>query len=1330
MARVRSGPNPIILLACLVVLVLVGGTAGLYFLFSNPEDSSPAGLDPTRDIPVALPAETQSVVTDKAAGLGERVEVGLPTPGISNQETPLPELPWQADGLTDIERVVDSSLRRIQDTAPEAAIVLASLPWVGNEMTLEDRLAVPVIAEIALADPDLAARVVNLPWLADDLLEDHELSSLNQLNSIAAIESGLAKSLVDAPFQEGGISLSEQLTLVVVLDVAEEDLALARKIANSPEVADGINVEEMASLTGTDSYFLDALERDHPAVAEVVHGYSWLPLGISRHQELQATGTGLLAFPLSQQRNRYLEQLVISRIKQIAETDESLALRVAAYWWLEDGVTRYESWTVYYIARLAEVNLGLAKTLADFGWLEGTTTGGVTTWEVASVAATILRLTQLDADAAELLLNQAWLQDDLTEEEFATVITISTGCTVRPIVSLREIIENRQAESRMLHLASESLKVIVVSRSGTEREVEFIFQETRVAIEAIQEIMGRPWPNPRIIVYLEPDYKYISDASGFYAGSHIMISRADPGSTLAKGTLYHELAHYYLHRGPRWLSEGGSNFLEAYVFYLEGRQSMEARASSLEGRVPCDGSENIHQRNLATSSLTYNQWLPIRGCDYLLGERFLLGTYLELGHELVSSSLRDLYLGGAGGSAITEEAIYQVFYSNASADRQDEFRNLYLRLHGRPVGTDPPPTPTPRPTPTPSPTPLPGYLSDLNALNVFFHATGGDNWLNSSNWLTNAPLDQWHGISTDENGRVSVLDLHENGLTGKLPPELGDLGELEHLIVWSNQLTGGLPHELTRLSRLKNLSVGNNLLSGDIPTWLGSMNSLEILHLTSNRFTGQIPEELTQLTNLRLIYIYGDELTGCIPTGLRQVEDNDFMYLEQYTRITFCDAAPLPTLTPTPLPAPLIGDPAEDRRALVTLYNATGGPNWENSVNWLTNAPLNEWYGVTTSPGGLVVGLNLEGNGLEGAIPRELGELHNLEILNLGYNRFSGTIPPDLGVLPRLKVLNLTNAGREGGLTGTIPPEMGNLTNLNTLYLGGHELSGELPSELARLHKLEQLVLWENRLSGPIPAWLGNLTDLVRLELWDNQFTGPIPSELGNLTRMGRLQLDHNRLSGPIPESLGDMAELELVHLNGNEFTGCLPPSWQSAEHNDFRLVRLPFCVGDEGSVETSVIDDRHALVTLYHATDGPNWVVSNIPDDSHNWLSNRPLGEWLGVETDMNGRVIGLNVHRFGLTGSIPPELGGLTEIEALILSNNRLRGSLPPELSQLSNLRYLDLAFNQLSGEIPSELGRLIGLSEVNLIENQFTGCMPANWKYFERLEFAQYDLEFCEN
>ena len=88
-----------------------------------------------------------------------------------------------------------------------------------------------------------------------------------------------------------------------------------------------------------------------------------------------------------------------------------------------------------------------------------------------------------------------------------------------------------------------------------------------------------------------------------------------------------------------------------------------------------------------------------------------------------------------------------------------------------------------------------------------------------------------------------------------------------------------------------------------------------------------------------------------------------------------------PRATPKP---PLAQTSTEtDREALVAFYNATDGPNWVNNENWLSDAPIGEWNGVTTDGSGRVIELSFFGNQLSGEIPPELGNLSNLAWLAL-----------------------------------------------------------------------------------------------------------------------------------------------------------------------------------------------------------------------------------------------------------------------------------------------------------------------------------------------------------
>ena len=138
-------------------------------------------------------------------------------------------------------------------------------------------------------------------------------------------------------------------------------------------------------------------------------------------------------------------------------------------------------------------------------------------------------------------------------------------------------------------------------------------------------------------------------------------------------------------------------------------------------------------------------------------------------------------------------------------------------------------------------------------LTAFYRATGGPNWEDDTNWLTNESLDSWYGVATAD-GRVTRLNLGGNRLTGEIPPELGNLTQLTELWLGDdNHLTGDLPTELSRLTKLQVLDLGYSEISGAIPSWLGDMRDLRLLYLDNNDFSGQVPDELGNLTGLGTI---------------------------------------------------------------------------------------------------------------------------------------------------------------------------------------------------------------------------------------------------------------------------------------------------------------------------------------------------------------------------------------------------------------------------------------------------------------------------------------------
>ena len=216
------------------------------------------------------------------------------------------------------------------------------------------------------------------------------------------------------------------------------------------------------------------------------------------------------------------------------------------------------------------------------------------------------------------------------------------------------------------------------------------------------------------------------------------------------------------------------------------------------------------------------------------------------------------------------------------------------------------------------------------------------------------------------------------------------------------------------------------------------------------------------------------------------------------------------------------GSAATDRAALEAIYRATGGDNWTDNTNWLSAAPLGDWYGVETNEQGRVTGLRLGGwvesegrpvgNGLTGSLPAELGTLSRLQWLEIGGNRgLTGHIPAALGNLAELEGVGL----QTNWLTGSIPAALGGLSSLRWLALDQNALTGSIPTEFGNLVGLEVLTLYGNLLSGQVPAELGSLTGLVNLDLGGNELSGPLPSTVTRLSSLGRLQLDNSGLCVP-----------------------------------------------------------------------------------------------------------------------------------------------------------------------------------------------------------------------
>ncbi|WP_427158351.1 leucine-rich repeat domain-containing protein [Aliinostoc sp. HNIBRCY26] len=499
---------------------------------------------------------------------------------------------------------------------------------------------------------------------------------------------------------------------------------------------------------------------------------------------------------------------------------------------------------------------------------------------------------------------------------------------------------------------------------------------------------------------------------------------------------------------------------------------------------------------------------------------------------------------------------------------------------------------------------------------------------------------------------VTELDLSFKGLT-TLPPEIGQLTNLQTLFLWGNQLSS-LPPEIGKLVNLQSLELSSNQLSS-LPPEIVQLVNLQSLELSSNQMSS-LPPEFRKLVNLQTLDLRFNQLSSLPPEIGKLVNLQSLnLYNNQLSSLP-PEIGKLVNLQTLHLQENQLSSLPPEIGKLVNLQTL------HLQENQLSSLPpeIGKLVNLQT--------LHLQENQLS-SLPPEFGKLVNLQTLHLQENQLS-SLPPEFVQLLNLQTLDLYN-----NQLSSLPPEFGKLVNLQTLDLSRNQLSS-LPPEFVQLLNLQTLHLQENQLSS-LPPEFGKLVNLQTLHLQENQLSS-LPPEFVQLLNLQTLDLYNNQLSS-LPPEFGKLVNLQTLHLYNNQLSS-LPPEFvqllnlQTLDLYNNQLSSLPPEFGKLVNLQTL--------------------------DLSRNQLSSLPpeFGKLVNLQT--------LDLSRNQLS-SLPPEFGKLVNLQTLDLSRNQL-SSLPPEIRQLVNLRYLDLSRNQLSS-LPPEFGKLVNLQTLHLYNNQLSSLPP---------------------
>ncbi|PHU07726.1 hypothetical protein BC332_24215 [Capsicum chinense] len=229
-----------------------------------------------------------------------------------------------------------------------------------------------------------------------------------------------------------------------------------------------------------------------------------------------------------------------------------------------------------------------------------------------------------------------------------------------------------------------------------------------------------------------------------------------------------------------------------------------------------------------------------------------------------------------------------------------------------------------------------------------------------------------------------VQDFRRNNFTGSRPPLCGQSTSLSTIALNDNRFEGTVPMSFLNCDGLKILDLGNSALNDKFPAWLGNLEQLQVLILKSNKFHGPISTRQKFLfPRLRIFDISYNEFGGSLPTELFQ----NFRAMIKSDGMSRGQDIELQRITTIMTAIDLYGNHFEGviPKVIADLDSL-----------WLLNLSHNNLRGDIPKEMGqlnMLEALDISWNRLTGKIPQELARLTFLGKLNLSQNLLAGHIP-------------------------------------------------------------------------------------------------------------------------------------------------------------------------------------------------------------------------------------------------------------------------------------------------------------------------------------------------